>query len=328
MGSEHIQSINDFRYDLSVIIPCHNVSATIDECLGSVFSQTSDIEVVCIDDGSTDDTPDILKKWLASKENMVVIEQENRGSGNARNRGISVARGKYIAFMDGDDYYPSKDTLSTLYSKAEEVSAKICGGSFSTLENGRLITEFDFPLDGYVFKKEGTIQYRDYQFDYGFNRFIYLSAFLKENKITFPDYMRYQDPVFFIRAMTVAGEFTAIPECTYVYRFDKNKRKWDEGKVRDMLSAFADIFIWSKENDLPKLHHYNYLRLKSNMGAIEGFIKYKSVAEAYKCMYDKIDKNTIVSYEPNGMDSVSYDRVRKEGSLSARIRRKISGLWK
>ena len=92
---------------ISVVIPMFNISEYISQCLESVLAQNIDsFEVIAVDDGSTDDTLEIAKKYQKKYSNLKVLHQDNKGAGAARNLGISEAKGKYIAFMDGDDLYP------------------------------------------------------------------------------------------------------------------------------------------------------------------------------------------------------------------------------
>jgi glycosyltransferase involved in cell wall biosynthesis len=96
---------------VSVIIPCYNAGDTIIESVESVFAQTyKDIEIIIVDDGSTDNSIEILKNYLAQNGNsnkVNIISQENKGPSAARNRGIGMAKGNYIAFLDSDDIWKS-----------------------------------------------------------------------------------------------------------------------------------------------------------------------------------------------------------------------------
>ena len=122
---------------VSVIIPCYNVEPYISDCLKSVCAQTlQEIEVICIDDGSTDGTLNILEEYRSQNNNLYIISQKNQGSGIARNHGIDVATGEYLAFMDADDFYPAQDTLEKMYCTAKREKAEICGGSGCTFRNG------------------------------------------------------------------------------------------------------------------------------------------------------------------------------------------------
>ena len=86
---------------ISVIIPVFNVDKYLKQCLDSVLTQTlKEIEVICVDDSSEDDSYDILLEYQKKYENIVVLQQRNQGAGPARNYGISKAVGKYLCFMD------------------------------------------------------------------------------------------------------------------------------------------------------------------------------------------------------------------------------------
>lgn len=105
---------------VSVVVPVYNASAYLAQCMDSLVRQTlSDIEVICINDGSTDDSSEILKKYAAEDGRFRVISQENRGVSAARNRGMAEAQGKYIGFVDADDWI-SPDFYEKLYQAARQ----------------------------------------------------------------------------------------------------------------------------------------------------------------------------------------------------------------
>ena len=116
---------------ISIIIPVYNAENYLRECLDSIINQTlKEIEVICIEDGSSDSSVTILYDYQHRDERITIINQLNSGSGNARNKGIERAKGEFIAFMDSDDYYTTKNTLAKMYNKAKEKRALICGGKF------------------------------------------------------------------------------------------------------------------------------------------------------------------------------------------------------
>ena len=108
---------------ISVITPAYNVEKFIKECLGSVLSQSlKEIEVICIDDGSNDATLSILKSYQERDSRIILLEQENSGPSVARNKGLSIARGEYISFVDSDDYLED-GAFETCYNMAREYDA-------------------------------------------------------------------------------------------------------------------------------------------------------------------------------------------------------------
>lgn len=97
--------MNHGEPQVSVIIPVYNVAQYLRQCLDSVTGQTlSDIEIICVNDGSTDGSPAILEEYREKDGRIVVINRENGGVSAARNCGMEHARGKYVYFLDSDDY--------------------------------------------------------------------------------------------------------------------------------------------------------------------------------------------------------------------------------
>ncbi len=114
---------------ISVIMPCYNAAAYLQEAIASVFKQSiKDIELIVVDDGSTDQSLQLLSTLQKSHSQLTVLQQANSGPYPARNRGLKVARGQYIAFLDADDYW-AEDCLEKLYAALEssDVDLSYCG---------------------------------------------------------------------------------------------------------------------------------------------------------------------------------------------------------
>lgn len=235
---------------VSVIIPVYNGEANLRECLDSVSNQTlNDYEIICVDDCSTDNSIAILEEYRQIHNNIKIIRQpENMGAGPARNRGIKLARGEYIAFMDADDYYQHKDSLRNLYWHAVRNNADICGGGMRYSDTSKKKS-----ADQYCFQDEGWIEFRDYQQYFYYQRFLFRRSMLISHNIFFPDYLRFQDPPFFVRAMIAAQRFYAVKEVFFVYREDGNHVTWNERKVNDMLQGHMDVLKLCMENGLGRM---------------------------------------------------------------------------
>ncbi len=108
---------------VSVIIPVYNVEPYLKQCMDSVVGQTlKDIEIICVDDGSTDGSLDILKEYATEDSRIQIIEQKNAGAGAARNNGMRHATGKYLSFLDSDDFFEPR-MLEKAYDLAEKDQA-------------------------------------------------------------------------------------------------------------------------------------------------------------------------------------------------------------
>ena len=111
---------------VSVIIPVYNAEKYLRQCLDSVLGQTlKEIELICVDDGSTDRSMEILLEYASKDKRIRVITQKNGGPGKARNTALPYATGKYISFLDADDWF-EQDFLEKMFDRSDEVQADIC----------------------------------------------------------------------------------------------------------------------------------------------------------------------------------------------------------
>jgi glycosyltransferase involved in cell wall biosynthesis len=222
----------------------------ITQCLDSIFAQTlEEIEVICIDDGSNDGTLQILEKYIDEHSNMYVIKQERQGAGKARNKGIEIANGEFVAFMDSDDYYPSIDVLDVLYRNALKNGVMMAGGSMLTFFEGKEKATNKQIYEG----NDRIIKSKEDQNPYGFYRFIYNRSMLVDNGILFPDYIRNQDPIFKLRAMIKSDRMWITSNFTYAHRiYDKKLDYSSERVIGDIVKGFIDIMEVAKN-----VHYYN-----------------------------------------------------------------------
>ena len=114
---------------ISVIVPVYNQEKHIGRCLDSILGQSlEDIEVILVDDGSTDSTPEILRSYQQKDPRITILQQQNLYAGVARNNGLAAAQGDYAIFWDSDDYF-AEDALESLYREIIETDADICVGN-------------------------------------------------------------------------------------------------------------------------------------------------------------------------------------------------------
>ena len=125
---------------ISVVIPVYNSELYIDECLQSILKQTivENIELICVNDGSSDSSLDILNMYKTKFPNMIIIDQKNAGSAIARNNGLQIANGEYVYFVDNDDYLANDNCLNELYSIAKKTSLDILNFNHLILKNSSL----------------------------------------------------------------------------------------------------------------------------------------------------------------------------------------------
>lgn len=234
----------------------YNAQEYLKQCLDSVLSQTlKEIQVICIDDGSTDGSYNILKDYKLKYENIMVLQQENKGAGVARNQGIRCAEGEYVCFLDSDDYYYDNSVLDKLYHAAINHKARICGGNIVRFTDN-VLGEHLTP----VFEQEKNLQYEEFQDYYHYQRFIFDKKMLLDNRIVFPAYRRFQDPPFMLKAMIVAGKLYVLDYPIYVYRIGHKTVRTSLEVAIEVLTGIRECFLIAKENNLMRLYEE---RLKS-----------------------------------------------------------------
>ena len=263
---------------LSVIVPVYNTEKYLRECLDSVINQTlKDIEIICINDGSTDRSLDILKEYAKQDTRIKIINKKNEGAAAARNDGIRIANGEFVCFMDSDDYYPDCDILEEVTYQAEKNGVNICGGEISRFtDSNRVLTQnFRDSFAGYLFPENKLIKYSEYQFDYGFTRFVYNRNFLIKHDIFFPNYTRFEDPPFMVKAMLQAEKFYALNKITYAYREEYKKVNWTKEKTQDLLYGILTNMKIATNFNLSMLADYSYQRLEQHWEFISPSIDYK-----------------------------------------------------
>lgn len=316
---------------ISVIIPIYNMEKYLEICLDSVNKQTLEgIEVICVDDGSTDGTLDILHNYEKKCHNIIVLEQRRQGAGAARNRALEVARGEFVTFMDSDDFYYDEYALEKLYNMAKEKQVLACGGSMISCLEGKLNVIRNPLRKKMVFKVDDVIRFSDYQFCFGYQRFIFNRLMLLTNRIKFPLYMRGQDPIFMARALSESKQFAAISDMVYVIRAFDKKIKFENRKVIiDLAKGFRDLMKFAVEMNYKELQELVLMELQNRKDMFWIHI-YKGNTELWEvlkemdgCVLDtdmKKQENYFLNYT---MEDIS-NYIKKYSRDIERLKKKIS----
>lgn len=240
---------------MSVIIPVYNAVLYLEKCIRSIQKQTiENMEILCVEDGSTDKSLIVLSEFQREDPRIKIICQENYGAAAARNHALREAKGEYIAFVDADDFLIDPMALELMFNAAKREKMQIVGAFRSIEKEGRIV-QMDFHRGNVHDLKNGNkILYRDYQYDYHFQNYIYKRRFLEENQIIFPDYRRFQDPPFFVKAMIAASEFWVVPVEYYGYYCGHENYKYTKQKIMDIICGITDILELSCQENLHRLH--------------------------------------------------------------------------
>jgi len=203
---------------VSVIIPVYNTEKYLRKCLDSVLNQTlSDIEIICIDDCSTDGSLAVLKEYAASDSRIKIIEfKENKGAGAARNAGIKTATGEYIGFVDSDDYI-NINFYSHLYNSIKDTNVEVA--------KGKLVIQdvvYSPIKDAFYDINSDVIQNSAY-FYHSFTTGLYKRELIKTNNIHFLENCSYfEDPYFSILVTLHCKKVNVVNNAFYYYVERKN----------------------------------------------------------------------------------------------------------
>lgn len=292
---------------VSVIIPVYNVEKYLKDCIKSICEQTlEEIEIICVNDGSTDNSLEILNELSKNDKRIVIINQKNAGAGAARNRGISAATGKYLGFVDSDDLiYPTM--YEELVNKAEKTQADM-------VITGEIETFFD---DNIVFPDKGSALTQD-EMSLGsfkaieypeiiknvflWNR-IFLRSFWQKNKFEIPENRKFaEDLLICTQASVLAKRIGYVKGPLYKYRniredslsftLAKAKNKYDfikaAGETKGFLKSINQYDFFAI--DYLQFCTHMFAMLQSKMA---DYKYYKEFFDGYRNLLDTNDLNIL-----------------------------------
>ena len=246
--------MSTFEYNVSIIIPCFNAEKTIIRTLKSIESQSmGNYQVVMIDDGSTDNTEKIIKKYIKDKNDYLYIKQKNSGVSAARNRGLEKAKGKYISFLDADDVYHPK-FLEILCNEIENNSVDIVCSKYKWININETIGEdsTDDMKSVRLSNREIIERYmRKRKYMFSFWNCLYKHEIIDEQKIKFDTELAYGEDSLFIGQYLAncynGGIFVESTLYGYTQNVNSAMHKKVSWKNTDNIEAMIKIVdYWKK----------------------------------------------------------------------------------
>ena len=237
---------------VSIIVPVYNTEAYLKKCLDSLVNQTlSDLQIICINDGSTDGSLSVLHHYENNDNRIQVIDfKENKGVSFARNAGINIATGDYIAFVDSDDFV-DLNFYEKLYAKAKETNADIVKADLQEILTDGQIKSYDY--------NENILRYKNkFCFCTGFTSAIYRLSLVKENKCFYEPKLAYAEDLVWLNRMVIAANNVAVVADTY-YHYQRRDDSADtqllsDKNVQGAYIGYKHIFFntnkFSKSLDL------------------------------------------------------------------------------
>lgn len=263
---------------ISIIIPVYNVETYLEECLDSVLTQDlSDIEIICVNDGSTDHSLEILQRYTENDKRIIIINQENSGPGRARNIGLKKARGEYIFFHDSDDYLLTSNAFSVLYTAASGQDLDIVSSNFATFreENHESHAKRKAGIisDGKRFLQSGETNVSAWAK-------LYKHAYLDAINFMFDETIFYEDSEAFPRFYVHASRVSHIDAVFYAYRQRPNSIMTQKVTLKHftglkaIITTYAALLDNEMDNSFQKylkkqiynnVLYFNHLMLRSDI---------------------------------------------------------------
>ncbi len=239
---------------ISVIVPIHNVAPYLHKCVDSVLKQSyTDLDILLIDDGSEDESGKICDEYASGDRRIRVLHKRRGGLSDARNAGLRAACGKYIYFLDGDDYI-GEGLLRKAHEELTRENADVCCWGYTRIsENGNILSKqsyetgefaietsrkkFDFLTERYLTERCGSSAWSR----------LYKAAVIKENNLLFEDDLTVQgeDTLFNMRYLLYIKKVCVIDETAYYYRMRNNSLS--KGLKQTELRRYhrSMLYLWS-----------------------------------------------------------------------------------
>ena len=260
-----------FNFKISVVVPVYNEENRINDMMESLIGQSifKDLEILLIDDGSSDNSLTIMEEYSENYDNVFSYHKENEGLTFTRNYGIDLANGEYIAFLDADDYIP-EHAYENLYVLAAKYDHDIVSGHFLRFKDDNVWREF---ISRTISKRitqtiESTTleQCKILTWDSVVWNKLYKTSFLKEKSIKFPyERITYEDNIFSIEAYILAKSVGFLNEDVYYWR--ENERNTSLSTINDVVTFTDRIKIMNMVNECMLEHgcsedicHKKYLK--------------------------------------------------------------------
>lgn len=328
---------------VSVIIPVYNSEKYLEQCIESLRRQTlKECEFIFIDDGSTDSSSIIINKYKQYDSRIILLNQENNGVSIARNNGIDIAKGKYISFVDSDDYIEF-DMLKTLYKLMENNNCDLVMCNYrSKLDGHDEVSSFNIPIEtvlgrDYIISNMIYYFYENTSLNAIWNK-LYRADIIKKNNIKFPKGVSLgEDAIFNFQYFQLIQNFNYISYVGYNYRAVEGSA------TRDIINK--DYFTYDLFNykyEFPKITDMNLNKKRIEILRIKKFINsvisniYIYLMPSNKLKFKRkiryvnnmIVNNEVVNVLPVYIDNYFNEKSRYEKAIISMMKKKsIIGLY-
>lgn len=299
---------------VSIIIPVYNVEKYLRECLDSVCNQTyKNLEIICVDDGSTDGSSAILQEYSEKDNRIIVIRQENAGLASARNTGLDAATGDWIGGVDSDDYL---DLMAIEKCMKHTDGVDVICFAFRWFKEDKDINDpwTDLKFSGRMNITQEMIP----QLTPHFVDKLWKRSLLQQYNVRFPLGLHFEDLGYSWRILPMANSIYCLPEKLYHYRYrsgsimERHFQKKGGHHVLDFVTIADLCLAFWKENKLREkfncstVSYLEMIILERNRNRIERYAAKEFLQEAWRGMRDLIDKYELGSRLPDFPELALY----------------------
>lgn len=257
---------------VSIIVPVFNTESFLFKCLMSLIKQTlKEIEIICVNDGSTDNSENIIRMFAKEDSRIKLINQENKKQGAARNAGMKVANGEYIGFVDSDDWV-DLNYFERLYQTAKNYDSDIALATNVRIGKNKFKQRLNLQtVEKYTNLQDKLDACQQWKNECPTNK-IYRKSYLDANNIQWPEGIYCEDKLFTIKAVYFANSVVTVPD-VYYYYFDNPKstvnsyaRKHRKKLNIDKNNARRDVINFlKKQNAEVRDKDFWYIDTKSSV---------------------------------------------------------------
>lgn len=280
---------------ISIIIPVYKVEKYLEKCIQSVINQTyENLQIILVDDGSPDNCGKICDEYAQKDHRIEVIHKSNGGLSDARNKGLEIAKGEYIGFIDSDDYIES-DMYEVLYNLLKQYNADVSICNFYTVSQGKIAIKN---------AENGIKEYnrieilKEVLLDNNIQSYAWNKLYKKElfDEIKYPVGKKYEDigTTFYLLEKCNKVVVTEKPEYYYINRQDSIVNNVTETTITDYIELIMQRYDYIEEN-IKELSSYNKDYLKKILKTAEQDIKNLNevgdyTKRKYEELYNKVQK--------------------------------------
>lgn len=249
---------------ISIIVPVYKVEEYLDKCIKSILNQTyTNLEIILVDDGSPDNCGKICDEYAKNDKRIIVIHKENGGLSDARNKGIEIAKGEYIAFIDSDDYI-EKDMFEILYNLSVESHSDISMVSYKEIQNEVIINE-NKEFTENIFEYSNTEAIKELLKDDKIKNYAWNKLYKKElfKEIRYPVKMAYEDVGTTYKLFEKANKiiWKDTPKYNYIRRDDSIVSKNTYKNLKDFIDLSYERYLhFEKNREIRRENNFSFIK--------------------------------------------------------------------